>query len=57
MKLSDITTAMQNRTAITINGVTGLVRGLDMEDGSGNNYNVRLLTSKGVATVFVRVVG
>jgi hypothetical protein len=41
---------------VTIKGVTGILQGIQREDGSGRSFIVRLLTTTGVKTVYVKTV-
>jgi hypothetical protein len=55
MNRFELACAMFMRTTVTINGRTGLVLGIDLEDGSGHCFNVKMLLPNGVrCTVFVR---
>lgn len=39
----ELVSAMRYNTLITIHGFSGYVRAIEMEDGSGKKYNVKLL--------------
>lgn len=50
----ELVSAMRFNTRITINGYSGYIRAIEMEDGSGKNYNIRMLVGSETITVFVK---
>ena len=55
MNRFELFVAMVNRQSVTLNGRTGLVLGIELEDGSGHCFNVKMLLPNGTrCTVFVR---
>ena len=46
--------AMLNRTPITLGDKTGIINAIEMEDGSGHCFNVRLYTNNTNYTLFVK---
>lgn len=54
MSLMDFLIAMKQRKVITYKGITGLVNGISVEDGSGLSWNITMLTFHGTVTVYFR---
>ena len=52
--LTLITESMAKRVMMNINGHIGYIRGIQMEDGSGHNYNISMLVGGKTITTFVR---
>ncbi len=56
--LSELFVSMRNRVPILVDAssgpITGTVRMIEAEDGSGTCWNVRVKTDEGTKTVFVR---
>lgn len=46
--------AMLNRTPITLGDITGIINGIEMEDGSGHCFNVRLYANGFTNVIFVK---
>ncbi len=46
--------SMVNKCQMNIEGHIGLIRSIQMEDGSGRNYNIGMLVGDKTITVFVR---
>jgi len=46
--------AMLHRTPITLGGVSCLINGIALEDGSGHNFNVTVLVGRDTHTVYVK---
>lgn len=42
MTRQELFEAMINRTIVTIKGIKGMINAIDMEDGSGFSFNVRI---------------
>lgn len=53
----ELVSCMRYKQSITINGYSGLIRGIEMEDGSGKCFNVKLLCNGDdkPITLFVRL--
>lgn len=51
----ELVSAMRFNTRITINGYSGYIRAIQMEDGSGKNYNVTMLCDTATLTTFVKI--
>jgi|JI10StandDraft_1071094.scaffolds.fasta_scaffold138066_4 hypothetical protein len=52
--LSLIVKCMAKKLPMNIEGHIGLIRAIEMEDGSGKNYNIRMLVGSETITVFVK---
>lgn len=53
LRLLMINMAKKRRTEIK--GYLGLIRAIEMEDGSGHNYNIKMLVDGKTISVFVKV--
>ena len=46
--------AMVNRTPITLGGIVCLINGIEIEDGSGYNFNVNVLVNNTTHNIYVK---
>jgi len=46
--------AMVNRREIEVQGITGIIQSIQMEDGSGTSFNVQIDTGKGIISAYTR---
>jgi hypothetical protein len=46
---------MAKKRRTEIKGHSGLIRAIEMEDGSGHNYNIKMLVDGKTISVFVKV--
>jgi hypothetical protein len=56
MNRFEMFSAMINRQVVALKGYTGTIQKIELEDGSGHNFNVtlRLVFTQSVVTIFVK---
>jgi hypothetical protein len=53
-RLGDIVEAMRTRRVITLEGETGLINGISVEDGSGKSWLVKMCQGTSYRTLWIK---